>query len=61
MNVPAAHGLDWGAARGQYAALGQTMQVWFDTAPTLWEYEPGGQDCFRLEDAEQLLLLQGLK
>ena len=55
------HGLDWGAARGQYAALGQTLQVWLDTAPTLLEYEPGGQGSFWFEDAEQLLLLQALK
>ena len=59
--MPAAHGLDWGAARGQYAALGQTRQVWLDTAPRLWEYVPGMQGSFGFKDAEQLLLLQALK
>jgi hypothetical protein len=37
------------------------MQVWLDTAPTVSEYEPGGQGSFWLEEAEQLLLLQALK
>ncbi len=59
--MPAAHGLDWEAARGQYAALGQTRQVLLDTAPTLLENVPGGQGSFRFEDAEQLLPLQVLK
>jgi len=42
-------------------ALGHTTQVWLDTAPTFWENEPGGQGCFMLEEAEQLLLPQALK
>ena len=59
--MPAAHGLDWGAARGQKAFLGHTTQVWLDTAPRLWEYVPGMQGCFWFKEAEQLLLPQALK
>ena len=37
------------------------MQVSLDTAPTLWENEPGAQGSILMEVAEQLLLLQALK